>query len=177
MTTGGNGALVTIFIVIAQMAFVAQNMLPMGAQMPEIRGRGLDGAATVVDFGSSPNPTVVYIIAPGTPGVQDNEPAFAALVRGAADRFQFVLLATSEKGLREYLQKVQPGWGGKAVRIVIQPDAAVLKPLAVAGSPHTFVVSIKGRVIQNITGQFVDAERPVKRRALEAMFSVKLPDK
>jgi hypothetical protein len=143
--------------------------LGIGAKVPPITGKHVDGSPARVDYAASSTPTLLYVLSPKCIWCKRNQPNFQTLLKEATGRFRVVCVSLQSEGLDDYVadnELTAPGL--EVLSDVPQPLQQIY---SFSGTPQTLVVSPEGRVMARWSGAL---DGPSKAEA-EKFFRVKLP--
>jgi len=146
---------------------LAERVLKIGAFVPPISAKRLDGGMEVISYGGTNRPTVLYIFTPTCPWCARNVDSFKELVAKKSAEYRFIGLSLSPEGLPEYVATrglTIPVYGGMSID--------TLNTYKLGSTPQTIVVSPEGRVLEDWVGAYMGSQES----KVEAFFHVTLPD-
>jgi hypothetical protein len=139
--------------------------LAVGAHVPALQVRTLDGRLVEVGFDAVPTPTVVYYFSPTCGWCARNLNNIKSL-SDAARGFRFIGVSATDKGLNDYLKTTE-----LVFPVYINPSTDSNPQFKFSGTPGTLVISRDGVVLKNWPGAYTgDDEKDV-----EHYFGVALP--
>jgi len=140
--------------------------LKVGASVPAIAAKRLDGPREVISYPDTFEPTVLYIFTPPCSWCARNMDNFRTLVDKESGHYRFIGLSLSEETLTEYIARNDlkfPVYSG------LSPET--LKTYKLGSTPQTIVISPEGKVLQDWVGAYVGDQKS----QVEAFFHVSLP--
>jgi peroxiredoxin len=137
----------------------------LGTRVEPIKASNLDGVVQTISYQDSTKPTVLYILSPDCIWCERNRENIAKLGE-LGDRFRFIGISLTEKGLKEYVEKQHFKFP-----IYTRVAAEAMTSLGLGTTPQTIVISPEGRVLKNWTGAYTDRTR----REVEEFFQTQLP--
>lgn len=140
--------------------------LQIGAIVPAVEAKDLDGNPIVFPYGDLELPSVYYVLSPTCTWCMRNEKNIAALSASLVNKYRFVILSVSPDGLKEYLQQRHI-----AFPVYSQLSDRTFAAYKLGGTPRTIVVSSHGKVLKNWTGAYADD----LKNEIESYFHVRLP--
>jgi peroxiredoxin len=144
----------------------ADRRLQVGAIVPPIAARLLNGQQQVISYVGTNQPTVLYVFTPPCSWCSRNVNNFKTLVDKARVQYRFIGLSLSEKTLAEYVAKNElklPVYSGLS--------RETLTTYKLGSTPQTLVISPEGKVLQDWVGAYVGEQKS----QVEAFFHVSLP--
>jgi peroxiredoxin len=147
-------------------ANMADYQLKIGATVPPLSAKRLNGQLEVISYQSTTQPTVLYVFTPPCPWCARNMYNFKTLLDQERGHYRFIGISLSEEALSEYITKNDlklPIYSG------LSPQTKETYKLS--GTPQTIVVSPEGKVLQNWAGAYVGDQKS----QVEAFFHVTLP--
>jgi peroxiredoxin len=150
----------------ARWGSMAKSLLKVGATVPPIAAKRLDGQPGVVSYQGAEQSTVLYIFTPPCSWCARNMDNLKTLLDKERGHYRFVGLSLSDEALREYVAKnelklpVYSGLSGETV-----------KTYKLGSTPQTIVISREGKVLQDWVGAYVGDQKS----QIEAFFHVTLP--
>lgn len=150
----------------AQNAARSERELKIGAEVPPIMAKRLDGVSGAITYADSNRPTVLYIFTPQCGWCTRNLDNLKTLINRKSEEYRFIGISLSGEDLEKYLVEHQlkfpvytdiPKEAGEAYRM--------------GGTPHTIVISPQGQVLQNWVGAYAGDQKS----QVEAYFNVILP--
>lgn len=147
-------------------ALTKRPALEVGARLPEIDLRDLEGRPVRLEYSRSKVPTIVYVLSPTCVWCDRNMPAIKQLAAAVAGRFQVVGLAIGEKS---QLAKYAAALPFPLYTDISDADA---KAYRLQSTPMTVVVGSDGVVAAVWPGAFA---RDVKTN-VESFFGLLLPE-
>lgn len=150
----------------AQSARIAEYQLRIGAIVPPIAAKRLEGEKEVISYEDVSEPTVLYILTPPCSWCARNMENLKTLVNRAGGQYRFLGLSLSDQGLGQYVTQNElklPVYSGLA------PET--LKAYNLGSTPQTIVISPEGKVLQDWVGAYVGDQKS----QVEAFFHVSLP--
>jgi len=145
---------------------VADRSLKVGATVPPINAKRLNGGQEVISYQNTAQPTVLYILRPGCVWCTRNMDNFRTLLSDEAGQYRFVGLSLTEDGLSEYLEKNK-----LSLTVYSGLSKQTKDAYKLSGTPQTIVVSPEGRVLQNWIGAYAGEQQT----QVEQFFHVELP--
>ena len=141
-------------------------MLKVGAPVPPILAKRLDGQAEVIVYERSAHPTLLYVFTPPCAWCARNLDNFKTLVDKESGGYRILALSLSNEGLAEYVAKNE-------LNVPVYSDLSreTKNAYKMPGTPQTIVVSPDGRVLQNWIGAYVGEQQ----KQIESFFQIKLP--
>jgi hypothetical protein len=151
---------------LVRMQPVQVSPLEIGASVPPITAKRVNGAIETIAYSKSDGCTVLYVFTPTCIWCERNLDNIKKLAQSKDAEYRFIGLSLSDRGLSSYLAS-----NGLALPTYtnLTPDA--LEAYKLHGTPQTIVVSPEGRVIQNWMGAYVGKQKS----EVEAFFHVSLP--
>jgi hypothetical protein len=149
-----------------QAARITDQLLKVGATVPPIQAKRLEGSEDVISYQSTNRPTVLYIFTPPCTWCARNMDNFKTLVDNAGGKYRFIGVSLSEESLREYVAK-----NDLTLPVYFGPSTETRVAYRLGGTPQTIVVSTEGRVLQNWMGAYVGDQQS----QIERFFQIKLP--
>src|SRR6266480_5398132 len=131
----------------AQSIVASSRLLKIGANVPPITAKRLDGQREVISYQGANEPTVLYIFTPPCSWCARNMDNFKTLVGNESGQYRFIGLSLSEETLPEYVAKNElklPVYSG------LSPET--LKTYKLGSTPQTIVISPEGKVLQDWAG-------------------------
>ena len=136
-----------------------------GTLVEPIMALTLDGVAQTISYHDSDKPTVLYILSPDCIWCERNRDNIAKLTE-LGDRFRFVGISLTERGLSEYVKKCQFKF---PIYMRVTPES--MTSLGLGTTPQTIVISPEGRVLKNWSGAYTERTRG----EIEEYFQTRLP--
>jgi Thioredoxin-like len=136
--------------------------LGVGAVVDQIQVSDFNNTAINITFSNQSLPTVLYLFSPQCIWCARNLNNIKALEVDLRNKYRFVGVSLSNKGVEEYVQKNDitfPVYRG------IDPHARTL--LGLGGTPQTVVISTNGRIISNIRGAYSKTRKVEIEKALQ----------
>jgi peroxiredoxin len=149
-----------------QTARLAERLLNIGATVPPITARRLDGQQETISYRDNAQSTVLYVFTPPCAWCARNMDNLKTLLDKERGHYRFIGLSLSEQTLPEYIAKndlTLPVYSG------LSPDT--LKTYKLGSTPQTIVISPEGKVVQDWSGAYVGDQKS----QVEAFFHVSLP--
>lgn len=140
--------------------------LTVGAALPSIRAKDLEGNVRVIDYANDGRPTVLYVFTPACEWCKRNAANVTMLARKLEPTFRFIGISLSTDVDRQYLTANRI-----AFPVYTDLPEAAKRSLGLGSTPQTIVVSPSGRVMAN----WVGAYGPDLRAKIERFFRVRLP--
>ena len=137
-----------------------------GTRLPPIEAFSLDGDRVVVSCPQSKKGTVLYVFSPECHWCEQNLPNIVALKSQIGDRYEFVAVSLSEKGLREYIRD-----RGFPLTVLVRPTPVSLSAYQLGSTPTTYLLSPDHVVVHG----WVGAYSGTTQHAIERAFGVLLP--
>ena len=137
----------------------------LGTKVEPIKASSLDGVAQTILYQDTNKPTVLYVLSPDCVWCERNRENIAKLGE-LGDRFRFIGISLTEKGLKEYVEKQHFKFP-----IYTRIAAEAMTSLGLGTTPQTIVISPEGRVLKNWTGAYTDRTRG----EVEEFFQTRLP--
>jgi peroxiredoxin len=147
------GKVVTLRSAVAKGTRDAQ--LEVGAVVPPINVRTIDGLATQIKYGAGDVPTVLYFFSPGCDTCERNVPNIKRLADTKRSEYRVIGLSLSEESVEEYAKNHDlnfPVYTGLGVETTL-----VYK---LGRVPQTTVISADGRILANWYGPYDGKLRP-----------------
>lgn len=144
----------------------ANAQLKVGATVPPIKARSLDGREALISFNGEERPTLLYFFSPGCDTCERNIPNIKSLAEQKSGDYKIIGLALSDEELGEYVKEKGinfPVYSGLGV------DSTINYKLGRV--PQTTVVSSEGRVLANWHGPFDGKQRPAIESYFDLAFS------
>ncbi len=167
--------LVGAIVVIAAMGYriyrwrgaeQGQNPTATGMQLAPFAVRDGAGKAMTIPVGHTEEPVVLYILNPDCYWCARNIENIRALARRRGSEFTFIGISTPGGDLRRYRKSALLPFPIYSVATIND-----IKPLQLARTPETIVVSPKGKVVKNWIGAYTgDVQDEIGN-----YFDVKLP--
>lgn len=145
---------------------MADYQLKIGASVPPIIGRRLDGQLETISYQGANEPTVLYIFTPPCAWCARNMDNFKALADKGSAHYRFIGLSLSQQDLADYVAKNKltlPVYSG------LSPET--LAAYKLGSTPQTIVISPEGKVLQTWPGAYVGDQK----LQVETFFHVSLP--
>jgi peroxiredoxin len=138
--------------------------LTVGALVPPITAKRLNGHIENISYELGSQPTVLYVFRPGCTWCARNFDNFKALLQ-KENQYRVIGLSLSEEGLAEYVRS-------NSIQLPVYSglSSETRKTYGLSGTPQTIVVSPEGKVLQNWIGAWVGKNQ----EEIEAYFHVKL---
>jgi peroxiredoxin len=145
-------------------ALKAEGRLQVGAAVPAIEGRSVDGAQELLNYNVS-IPTVLYVFTPQCLWCKKNLANLHALIDNSGSRYRVVGVSLTREGLRDYLNK-------EHLQFPVYTDIAdsVKAVYHLGTTPTTIVISPQARVLRIWYGAYEDGIRT----EMEAYLNVHL---
>jgi hypothetical protein len=143
---------------------VPQKVSP-GTRVEPITALNLDGMAQTILYQDTDKPTVLYVLSPDCIWCERNRDNIAKLCE-QSDRFRFIGISLTDKGLKEYVAKEHFKFP-----VYTRVAAESMTSLGLGTTPQTIVISPEGRVLKNWTGAYTDRTRS----EVEEYFQTQLP--
>jgi peroxiredoxin len=148
------------------LAIKAEQSLTLGAVVPPIEAKEMDGKVRIIEYASSALPTILYVFTPPCGWCAKNVPNVNTLSEKTKGRYRIIGLSLSGTGLGEYVSK-----HGLQFPIYTDPSPAVVLSYRLAGTPETFLVSNDGKLIREWKGAYIG----INKKEIEEYFGVELP--
>lgn len=142
------------------------DQLQIGALVPPIIAKGLDGRSATVTYTGNARPTVLYIFTPQCGWCARNSANFMALLKARDQDNRFIALSLSEIGLQEYVRNNK-----LTIPVFAGLSSEMISAYKLSGTPQTLVISPEGRVVKNWQGAWISKQKS----DIEAFFHVTLP--
>ena len=149
-----------------QSARFADRLLKIGAVVPPIAAKRLDGQQEMISYYGAKGPTVLYIFTPPCTWCARNWDNLKALLDKMDTQYRFIGLSLSDEGLTEYVAK-----NGLRLPVYSGLSPETEKTYKLGSTPQTLVVSPDGKVLQDWVGAYVGEQKS----QVEAFFHVTLP--
>jgi peroxiredoxin len=130
-----------------------------------ITASSLDGVVQTISYQDTNKPTVLYVLSPDCIWCERNRENIARLGE-LGDRFRFIGISLTDKGLKEYVEKQHFKFP-----IYTRVAAEAMTSLGLGTTPQTIVISPEGRVLKNWTGAYTERTRG----EVEEFFQTRLP--
>ena len=153
-------------LTFARSAKVAEHQLMVGAIVPPIAAKRLDGQQEVISYQGANQPTVLYVFTPPCAWCARNVDNLKTLLDKERGQYHFIGLSLSENSLADYVAK-----NDLKLPVYSGVSAATLTTFKLGSTPQTIVISPEGRVLQNWVGAYVGDQKS----QVEAFFHVSLP--
>jgi peroxiredoxin len=151
---------------VATIGQFLQAQLQVGAFVPPIAAKGLDGQSEKITYGDSDRPTVLYIFTPQCGWCTRNMDNLKALLRAKGQDNRFIGVSLSPIGLAEYLRTHQ-----LTIPVLTGLSSDTISAYKLGGTPQTLVISPKGQILQNWRGAWTNKQQS----EIEAFFHITLP--
>lgn len=155
---------------VVSLALSFTNGLDVGATVPPIEARPLNGLPEKIGFGKASVPTVLYIFRPDCVWCAKNLANLRVLIASAGSRYKIVGLSLPSespgKDLISYLRDTQLEFP-----IYVDISAATMSAYHLGGTPQTIVVSPQGKILKVWTGAY---QGPILED-VEKYLKVRLP--
>jgi len=132
----------------------AAERLVVGAQVPEIKARSLDGRESIIEFQKDGRPTLLYFFSPGCETCERNVANIRMLAQQKGGQYRIIGFSLSDEGLESYVKEKDfnfPVYYGLGV----EPTLAY----RLGRVPQTTLVSVDGKVLANWHGPYNGRER------------------
>ena len=142
--------------------------------VPALSGSDLAGNQVTIRYSNWAVPTVIYNLAPGVPGNDEN---FTEAVVKARSRFHFVVvspMARLNDALSAHIANVKPQWQGVPVDVVKDVPEDLAQAMWLTGFPRTYIISTDGKMLHNFSGPW--GEKLIAAE-IEHLFGIVLPNK
>ena len=136
-----------------------------GTIVGPITALSLDGTAQTISYRETAKPTVLYVLSPECIWCERNRDNIAKLTE-LGDRFRFVGISLTERGLSEYVKKYQFKF---PIYMRVTPES--MTSLGLGTTPQTIVISPEGRVLKVWSGAYTERTRG----EIEEYFQTRLP--
>jgi hypothetical protein len=146
--------------------FLLPRALKVGALVPRIRAKTLDGREAEVGGTALGSPTVFYVFRPGCEWCLRNVPSLRRLLQERGSQYRFVGLSLSSLGVAEYLKTNR-----LPLATYVDLPSDFVSSFGIQGTPQTIVASKNGRVLQNWAGAY----KGTTRAEVSNFFHVPLP--
>jgi peroxiredoxin len=143
-----------------------EGRVQIGADIPPITGKALDGTPIRMSYQDSNVPTILYVFTPSCSWCLRNVENIRQLTSQVTGRYRVIGLSLSREKLAEYVEQHQFPFP-----IVTDLSEETLTGLKAGGTPQTFVVGRDGKLIQSWRGAFQQA----LEEAIERELQVALP--
>ena len=150
----------------ARSARITEYQLKVGATVPPIVAKRLDGQQETISYGEVNRATVLYIFTPACIWCARNMSNLKTLLGKGNGQFRFVGLSLSEKALSDYVAK-----NDLKLPVYSSLLPETLKAYKLGSTPQTIVISPENKVLQNWAGAYVGDQKS----QVEAFFHVSLP--
>ena len=140
--------------------------LQIGALVPPIIAKDLDGRSATITYTGNTRPTVLYIFTPQCGWCARNSDNFKALLQVRDQDNRFIALSLSEIGLQEYVRDKQ-----LTVPVFAGLSSEMISAYKLGGTPQTLVISREGRVVKNWQGAWIGKQKS----DIDDFFHVTLP--
>jgi peroxiredoxin len=147
----------------------ARNALTPGSLVPPLRGRHLDGSLALIDYKTSPAPTLVYFMSPKCIWCSRNRENFRAIVTQTKAKLHVVCVSQFPDELPDYIAK--NGLEGLGIEFLLNVPGDLLGVYGFSATPQTLVISKEGRVEKAWRGAYTVE----KQHDVEEFFGVHLP--
>lgn len=155
---------------VVSLATQSANGLDVGATVPPIEARPLNGLPGTIEFGKASVPTVVYIFRPDCVWCARNLGNLRVLIASSGPRYKIVGLSLPSEGLGKdltsYAEETQLEFS-----IYTDISAATMSAYHLGATPQTIVISPQGKVLRIWTGAY---QGPILRD-VESYLGVRLP--
>jgi peroxiredoxin len=151
---------------VARSARRAELLVKIGATVPPISAKRLDGQPGVISYQDAEQSTVLYIFTPPCSWCARNMSNLKTLLDQEGSHYRFIGVSLSEEGLAQYVLK-----NDLKLPIYSGLSSEVLKTYKLGSTPQTIVVSPEGKVLQDWVGAYVGDQKS----QIEAFFHVALP--
>lgn len=143
-----------------------ENRLHVGQEVPNIVGKTIDGKPIEVNFAPSHKPTILYVFTPTCAWCKRNFENMTALRHSVDDRYAFVGISLTDKGLAEYVRD-----HGIDYPVVTDLSEVTKTVYRLGGTPTTIVISPENKVLKAWTGAY---NAPLQAE-ISSYFNIKLP--
>ncbi len=143
-----------------------QPPLEVGASVPPIVAKGLDGRSDTIAYAGSTRLTVLYVFTPQCVWCARNLANLKTLLRAKAGDHRFLGLSLSEDGVADYVRTHE-----LMLPVFTGISSNTISTYHLGGTPQTLVISPEGRVVKNWSGAWIDKQKA----EIEAFFQVQLP--
>lgn len=150
----------------AREARITEYKLKIGTSVPPITAKRPDGQLELISYGSTSEPTVLYIFTPSCVWCARNIDNLKTLLDKERGQYRFIGLSLSEESLGEYVAK-----NDLKLPIYSGLSNEAKQDYKLSGTPQTIVVSPEAKVLQNWAGAYVGDQKS----QVEAFFRVSLP--
>jgi peroxiredoxin len=144
----------------------AERLLKVGATVPAIAAKRLNGQPGVISYQGTEQSTVLYIFTPPCSWCARNLDNFKTLLDKESGQYHFIGLSLSEKDLAEYVAKNE-----LKLPVYSSLSPETMKTYKLGSTPQTIVISPEGKVLQDWVGAYVSDQKS----QVEAFFRVSLP--
>ncbi len=153
-------------LTFARSARMAEFRLNVGATVPPIAAKRLDGQQDTISYENTREPTVLYVFTPACSWCARNIDNFKKLVLKERGQFRIVGISLSQERLSEYVEK-----NGLNIPIYVGLSEETKRAYKLGSTPQTIVISPEGKVLQDWAGAYVGDQKS----QVEAFFHVSLP--
>ncbi len=143
-----------------------QPPLEVGASVPPIVAKGLDGRSDTITYAGSNRLTVLYVFTPQCVWCAKNMDNLQTLLRARAQDDRFIGLSLSEEGVADYVRTHE-----LTIPVFTGISSKTISAYKLGGTPQTLVISPDGRVVKNWSGAWIEKQKA----DIEAFFQVQLP--
>jgi peroxiredoxin len=149
-----------------QNALRAEHELEVGAVVPSITAKRLDGKSETITYADSTRPTVLYVFTPQCVWCARNLDNLKTLVDRKGRDYRFIGISLSKEGLEKYVANHQLTF---PIYTEISKEAG--EAYEMGGTPQTVVISPQGKVLQSWPGAYAGDQKS----QVEKYFDITLP--
>lgn len=143
----------------------ADAKLAIGASVPPIAVKALDGHPLAINYDPTDPPTLLYVLTPSCGWCIKNLANIKALAEQAHTRFRIIGLSLSSDNLRDYVISANLTFP------VYEISAEGARAYKLGGTPQSLVISPDGKVLKNWGGAYTGTVQ----KEIEEYFGVRLP--
>jgi peroxiredoxin len=145
---------------------MAERLLKVGAAVPPITAKRVDGQQEIISYEGTNQPTILYIFTPPCVWCARNLDNFKTLLDRERGEHRFIALSLSDEGLAQYIAK-----NDLKLPVYSELSPETLKTYKLGSTPQTIVISPEGKVLEDWAGAYVGDQKS----QVEAFFHVSLP--
>ena len=143
-----------------------EGALVVGASLPPIEAKGLDGRAATISYGPDELPTILYVFTPSCGWCRKNLQNIKALAEGTKGKYRVIGLSLSSNNLQEYVTK-----SDLTFPIYSDLSPGVTSKYRMGGTPQTIVISNEGKLVKEWKGAYMGSTK----QQIESQFGLALP--
>ena len=144
----------------------AEDSLLVGASLPPIAAKGLDGRPTIIRYGPDELPTILYVFTPPCGWCTKNIQNIKTLAERTKGKYQVIGLSLSSDNLHEYVTK-----SDLTFPVYSDFSPAVANKYRMGSTPQTIVISNEGKLVKEWKGAYMGDTK----KQIETQFGLELP--